>query len=878
MRRLIPPGQALVLGLLLVLLAIGTPVAQAATPGVLITEVLAANTSTVADDQGRYPDWIELHNPTDTPVSLAGYTLTDDPAEPAKWALPAVTLAPGGFLVIWASGEDQVTPEGWHTSFRLSRGGEYVGLFGPAGRVVDEVSFGAQEPDVSLGRLGTVSDQWVPFPSPTPGAANTTRHRLRAPPDAPPMIVTPGSGRFAGPVTVQLYTPVPGSVVYYTLDGADPTVDGQAYTAPVAVTETTVLRVVALDDGVPVSTVTTATYLVGEPSELPVLSLVTDPAHLWDEATGIYVNPEERGRNWERPVTVEWLSPEGEVDFRVGAGLRIHGNMSRLHHAKQSFRLHFRGEYGSRELAYPLFGPEPGQTYDRLVLRGGGNDSWLWLETEAVYVRDQLVRDLHGAMGQVAARGRWVALYLNGAYWGLYNLTERIDEAFLATHFDHDDWDFARADEEHEAWEAFVDWITAADLSAAAPYEQALQQLDIENFTSFIILALWAGNRDWSVNWYAARMRAGPDARWRLFVWDAELTLGLLNAQDISFSQAAISRGGPFTAILANLLASPQYQAYFTAQAERYLAGALATEAVRDRLAVLGTELRPVMAAEAARWLPDREPAVMVAQWEAALQWIADALAVSEQQLCQLSDPETLRPLLPNFLVLDDLAPLLPDTRVALLVGQPAELAPSDAAVVAHLAARGAPVNVIGIHEDSPHDPALVAASHDLLLISSSIQSLDQAVRYTQTATPLIFWEPLLLAAGAPLSPQGGTRPEQTDIRIVDAGHSITAGLSVDQPLRVVRRPDTFSVAWPSSGPGVQVLAKHLFGSDYAILAAEAGAELANGQPARARTVFWFWHHGTFRQSTVEAVRLFDRAVDWALGLRSPPCGEGAGG
>ena len=426
-----------------------------------------------------------------------------------------------------------------------------------------------------------------------------------------------------------------------------------------------------------------------------------------------------------------------------------------------------------------------------------------------------------------------------------------------------------------------MDWITGADLSEVAQYEQAVQQLDIENFTSFVILALWAGNIDWGANWraggnwYAARMRAGPDARWRLFVWDAETTFGLRRGQDISFSQAAINHGGPFIPILASLLASPQYQAYFTAQVERHLAGPLATESAHDRLAALAAELRPAMAAEAARWLPDREPAVLVAQWEAALQWIADALAVSEQQLCQLSDPKTLRPLLPNSLLLDDLAPLpslSPDTRVVLLVGQPAELAPGDAAVVAHLAARGATVNVVWVHEDSPHDPALVAASHDLILLSSSVQSLDQAVRYTQTATPLIFWEPLLLAAGAPLSSRGGPRPEQTDIRIVDAGHSITAGLPVDQQLRVVRRPNTFSVAWPSNGPGVQVLAKHVFGGDYAIMVAEAGAELANGQLAQARTVFMFWHHDTFHWSTGEAIRLFDRAVNWALGLLSPPC------
>ena len=868
--RLPPLGRALVLGLLLALLTIGPPVAQAATPGVLITEVMAANTRTVADDRGRYADWIELHNPTDTPVSLAGYTLTDDPDAPAKWSLPATTLAPGAFLLVWASGADQVTPEGWHTSFRLNRGGEYVGLFAPDGQVVDEVTFGEQEVDVSLGRLRTVFDQWVSFPIPTPGAANTTQHRLRAPADAPPVEVTPGSGRFAGPATVQLYTPVPGSLLYYTLDGADPTVDGHVYTAPLAVTETTVLRAVALDDGVPVSAVTTATYLMGESTGLPVLSLVTDPVHLWDEATGIYVNPEERGRNWERPVTVAWLSSEGDVGFSVGAGLRIHGGWGRTT-AKQSFRLYFRGEYGPRELAYSLFGMEPGQTYDRLVLRAGSNDSWLGYEGEAVYVRDQLIRDLHEAMGQAAARGRWVALYLNGAYWGLYNLTERIDDTFLATHFGHDDWELILSEgRDRVAWEEFSDWLTGVDLRAAAQYEQALQQLDIENFTSFIILNLWAGNVDWNFqNWYAARMRAGPDAQWRLFVWDAELTFGLRQQtdaiQEVPFGPVVISSA--MQSSLASLLASPQYQDYFTAQVKRHLAGALATESVRDRLAVLSTELRPAIAAEAARWLPDREPAVMVAQWGAALQRIADSLDASEQRLRQLSNPEQLRQLLPLFSALGDPAPLPPDTRITILVDQPAELTPGDATVVAHLAELGATVNVIGADEGSQHEPLQVAASHDLLLISSSIQSLDPAVRYTQTATPLIFWEPLLLAAGAPLSPQGGTRPEQTDIRIVDADHPITAGLSVDQQLRVVRRPDTFSVAWPSNGPGVQVLAKHLLGGDYALMVAEAGAELANGQPAAARTVFLFWHHDTFHLSTGEAVRLFDRAVNWALGL-----------
>ena len=492
-------------------------------------------------------------------------------------------------------------------------------------------------------------------------------------------------------------------------------------------------------------------------------------------------------------------------------------------------------------MAYPLFGTAPGQTYDRLVLRAGANDSWqcregAWCVEEAVYVRDQLVRDLHGAMGQVAARGRWVALYLNGAYWGLYNLTERINDTFLATHFDHDYWDLL-GDEEHRGWDAFVDWITSTDLSAVAQYEQAAQQIDIENFTSFIILQLWSGNVDWGIyNWYVARMRNGPDARWRLFIWDAEMTFDWDQetdaAEDVSFSQAVVDSGtdGPLIPILTSLLASPQYQAYFAAQVERHLTGALATENVRDRLAAMKTQLRPAIAAEAARWLPDQEPALLVAQWEAAMQRIADSLESSERRLRHLSDSAVLRPLLPQLTVSDapaSLPPLPPGTRIVLLVHHPAELTEGDTAVIAHLATRDVTVNVIGTHEDSPHNPALVTAGHDLLLISSSIRLLDRAGRYTQTTTPVIFWEPLLLAAGVPLSPWGGTRSEQTDIRIADADHPITAGLLAAQPLRVVHQPDTFSVAYPPSGPGVHVLARHLTGDDAALMVVGGGRRIS---------------------------------------------------
>ncbi|MAG37142.1 MAG: hypothetical protein CL878_12990 [Dehalococcoidia bacterium] len=153
MRHLLATCLAVLLGLLTFLAAPATAPVSAATTGPRISEVLAANSRTVPDAQGHYHDWLELHNPTASPLSLAGYTLTDNPIQPGKWPLPATTLAPGAFVVVWASGEDRATPDGWHTNFRLDRDGDYLGVFDPAGQLVDGVAFSAQQADVSLGRL-----------------------------------------------------------------------------------------------------------------------------------------------------------------------------------------------------------------------------------------------------------------------------------------------------------------------------------------------------------------------------------------------------------------------------------------------------------------------------------------------------------------------------------------------------------------------------------------------------------------------------------------------------------------------------------------------------------------------------------------------------
>ncbi|HEX5176097.1 MAG TPA: CotH kinase family protein, partial [Chthoniobacteraceae bacterium] len=192
-------------------------------------------------------DWIELHNPTANAIALNGWFLSDDPALPTKWALPAGTLAAGGYLVVFASEKDR-TPAGApaHTNFKLNRDGEFLALSGPNG-VAQQFSpaFPVQAEDVSFGIIGGDPALAFSLARPTPGAANETS----SPPPKPVQFSAP-SGTFTGSLTVTLTTTTSGAQIFYTTNGAAPSpTTGALYTGPLAVTTTTRLRAVALHNG-----------------------------------------------------------------------------------------------------------------------------------------------------------------------------------------------------------------------------------------------------------------------------------------------------------------------------------------------------------------------------------------------------------------------------------------------------------------------------------------------------------------------------------------------------------------------------------------------------------------------------------------------------
>jgi hypothetical protein len=250
------------------------------------------------------------------------------------------------------------------------------------------------------------------------------------------------------PLVLTLRNLVAGTI-RYTTNGATPNANSMAYTGPIAINESTVIRAQVFGAaGNPIGPLYTNSYIIANYEQtIPVISISTE----WGHLDSIHGNPEGRGKEWERPINIEYFEPGGATGFNVPAGIRIHGNFSRLFSPKKSYRIYFSKSYGGPgNLEYPVFEDTPVTKFDKLVLRAGFQDTFTHRgipdradrHMEASYISDQVVRNLHKDMGQPIAHGRWVLLYLNGQFWGLYNLTERIDLQMMRSYSEKDsDWD-----------------------------------------------------------------------------------------------------------------------------------------------------------------------------------------------------------------------------------------------------------------------------------------------------------------------------------------------------------------------------------------------------------------------------------------------------
>ncbi len=527
---------------------------------------------------------------------------------------------------------------------------------------------------VTMGELGY-------FESPTPGGVNA-QARVGLVGD---LTFSPPRGFCEAPVDVSIQCATEGATIRYTRDGSTPSLThGALYTGAVRVTGTTPLRAMAFRDGWRASRVATHTYVfvadvvgqtrasalaAGYPTTwsgqvadygldprvvapagkdnyggkyartlaadlraLPSLSLVMERDDLFGPQ-GIYAQPENRGEAWERPVSLELLPAAGEPGFQENAGIRIQGGAFRRFDLtlKKSFRVVFREKYGATELEYPLFGTEAANRFDNVVLRANSNDAWPYAGGATTYVRDTFAMDTARAMGMVASHARFVHLYLNGLYWGLYNPVERPDAAFSATYHggDKDTWDALNQDSvpdgNDEAWRRLL-----ASLASGVTTTEAYQRLqgnnpdgtrnpayedllEVENLIDYMILNFYVGNTDWPHrNWWAGRDRNGTDGFW-FYPWDTETALGFTSVDtDVTGVSGAVAQ--PYAALRGNR----EFQARFGDRVYQHFfnGGALAVNSASPqwnparpednrpaaRFAALRDQVSRAIVGESARW------------------------------------------------------------------------------------------------------------------------------------------------------------------------------------------------------------------------------------------------------------------------------------
>lgn len=467
----------------------------------------------------------------------------------------------------------------------------------------------------------------------------SARWQAAAAGDALALTFSHRAGRYDEPFLLRLTAADSRAAIWYTLDGSPP-LPGEAVryrgALPVRDDSGMAVRAVAVSGEGRVGPEAAGSYLVGLDPGLPLLSLIVAPEDFDHPLTGIHANPQQRGREWERPVLVGFQ--EGDQGFQIKAGLRIHGGFSR-ELDKKSFRLYMRDEYGDGALTYPLFGPEP-ERFSRLVLHAGGQDTPVYGAAQWTLLRSPLIAALSAETKAPGPRDRAVFLLINGEPRGIYFVRERIDRRFLETHYGIEAADILDSPEridgaanvvegDRQHWDNLMDFVRTHDLSDPAHYAYVRTQVDVANLIDYTLVHLYAGNIDWpegNVNQFRAR---GQGGRWRWMPWDNDHSLGYppdRNSVTVNHVLRSLvhddrsSTSGGQTILLRKLMEQPLFFERFLQRAAMLLNTTLAPDNVHGEIDRLAAQVRPAIAAEQEIW-PSQFP------WEegiAALHTFAD--------------------------------------------------------------------------------------------------------------------------------------------------------------------------------------------------------------------------------------------------------------
>ncbi|GAB4329108.1 MAG: hypothetical protein Kow00127_21580 [Bacteroidales bacterium] len=632
-----------VLILLLLLSGISSPAQQ-----VCINEVMAENGTWLKDNFGDYSDWIELCNKSSQPVNLAGYGLSDDPGNPFKWQFASYELMPDSFLIVYASGKNLNTPPYFHTGFKLSSEGEEILLTRPNGELADIFVFSELAEDLSAGRRPDASDDIYTFEFPSPGRSNLYSNTLT---------FSHYSGLFSAPFNLTAGSISSTDTIRFTSDGRIPGINdsiwtgsryiGFRYNEPNQISmipttpdsgkvdiwwsppqqpvdKATVLRFRAFHNQQPASKVYSLTFfvdsLIVSKYPFPLVSVITDPASLFDYDTGIYVpgvnwtiedslwtgNYYQKGSEWERRVNLQYFDETGLEKVNQEVGIRIHGKQSRRRPQK-TLRIYAREEYHKATIDYPLLPHRNLSSFSRILLTGTYND---WHRT---MIKDQVAHSLVRGFGFDYMDYRPVVLFVNGEYWGIQTFRDYYDEDYLAELYDVNEESIDLLANQMEVisgssdeYEELLNFIENNDLGQDSAYNWVASKIDIDNFINYQIAEIFLNNIDWPGSNVKYWKSDELDNKWRWIFFDLDAAFG--NWQNNMMEWATIEGGTQWpnpdwsTFLLRNLLRNDQFKQHFLNTFSERLYTSFQSDTTLQAINYFRLLYEPELARHMARW------------------------------------------------------------------------------------------------------------------------------------------------------------------------------------------------------------------------------------------------------------------------------------
>ena len=417
-----------------------------------------------------------------------------------------------------------------------------------------------------------------------------------------------------------------GAIVY-TTDGSTPGPQSTPYPgSSIRVSASQVLRAAVFTGTQQQGRAVGGSYLIGEPtSDLLTISVGIDPWRLFSPTTGWFMPGldagrdawDPRGANWwthaEHPAHVDLIEADGRVLHDGTLGLRMFGGVSRMHPQK-SFSLSGRKAYGNKRIDYPLFGEDEPQSFRFLVVRNGGSD---WGRS---FIRDALLSSLlvDASWDLDHQASRPVRVFLNGTYWGMYHLREKINPHYLAEHHKEVDKDSLTLMEHQQTlkhgsireYRALQDFITTQNLSDPAVFARLNDLMDADNFQRLQIAQTYFDNRDAGGNIRYWRPD-GPDGRFRWILYDVDQGFGLHRREGWTINTLTFLTDptGPSwpnppwsTLLQRRLLTNPTYRRNFVNRTLDYLHSDFHPEAVTEQIERTVADVRDEMPRHLRRW------------------------------------------------------------------------------------------------------------------------------------------------------------------------------------------------------------------------------------------------------------------------------------